>query len=94
MRGYHPRSRNYRDDPEVEHYIPNYDRDGYKPGPRYKHRNERNAPQFAIGGYSMMGKQHKYIYNYFVKILTSHYRHDECSHDGSGMGQSTKVKRF
>ncbi|KAI7904590.1 uncharacterized protein BX663DRAFT_502898 [Cokeromyces recurvatus] len=50
MRNY-SRNRDIRNDPETDHYIPNYDRDGYMPGPRYGSKPEPS--QFA-GGYPMM----------------------------------------
>ncbi|KAI8327951.1 hypothetical protein BD560DRAFT_417555 [Blakeslea trispora] len=34
MRNYGRSNRDYRNDPETDHYIPNYERDGYVPGPR------------------------------------------------------------
>ncbi|RCH81258.1 hypothetical protein CU098_006009, partial [Rhizopus stolonifer] len=55
----------YRNDPETDHYIPNYERDGYVPGPRYGSKPEVPAnhpssfagnsnPNMNANGYSMM----------------------------------------
>lgn len=32
--------RDLRNEPDTDHYIPNYDRDGYVPGPRYGNKPE------------------------------------------------------
>lgn len=55
--------RDMRNDPDTDHYIPNYERDGYIPGPRYGNKPEvLSNPPFAgpnnpgPGGFAMMGK--------------------------------------
>ena len=68
MRNYQPRGnrneRDMRNDPDTDHYIPNYDRDGYVPGPRYGNKPEilSNSPFVGSnnpgpGGFPMMGKK-------------------------------------
>lgn len=63
MRNYQSRhQRDMRNDPETDHYIPNYERDGYVPGPRYGNKPEISAPAPFHGngngtGYPMMGKK-------------------------------------
>ncbi|OAD05251.1 C2H2-type zinc finger transcription factor [Mucor lusitanicus CBS 277.49] len=66
MRSYR-NNRDIRNDPETDHYIPNYERDGYVPGPRYGSKPDLPAPMPfansnpAVGapgagnGYPMMG---------------------------------------
>lgn len=65
MRNYR-NNRDIRNDPETDHYIPNYERDGYVPGPRYGNKPEIPGPMPfannpAVGapgagnGYPMMG---------------------------------------
>lgn len=61
MRSYQPRGeRSMRNDPDTDHYIPNYDRDGYVPGPRYGNKPEvlSNSPFVGQnnpgGGFPMM----------------------------------------
>ncbi|KAI9469006.1 MAG: hypothetical protein EXX96DRAFT_590070 [Benjaminiella poitrasii] len=49
MRNYtNSRNRDVRNDPETDHYIPNYDRDGYMPGPRY----DMMGPQMMNQGWT------------------------------------------
>ena len=65
MRGYR-NNRDIRNDPETDHYIPNYERDGYVPGPRYGSKPDIPAPMPFAGnsnpavgagnGYPMMGR--------------------------------------
>ncbi|CAO0798763.1 unnamed protein product [Mucor circinelloides] len=43
MRNYR-NNRDIRNDPETDHYIPNYERDGYVPGPRYGNKPEIPGP--------------------------------------------------
>ena len=43
MRNYRS-NRDIRNDPETDHYIPNYERDGYVPGPRYGNKPDIPAP--------------------------------------------------
>lgn len=92
MRNYR-NNRDIRTDPETDHYIPNYDRDGYVPGPRYGNKPEIPGPPFANnnpaagaaagnggGGYPMMGNScFLYINIFFVFANFCILRHDESS---------------
>lgn len=56
-------NRDIRNDPTTDHYIPDYERDGYAPGPRYGGKPDLmpNNPPFmggppGPGGFPMMGK--------------------------------------
>lgn len=60
--------RDMRNDPDTDHYIPNYERDGYVPGPRYGNKPDvLSNPSFAgpnnagPGGFAMMGKCIKHV---------------------------------
>jgi hypothetical protein len=74
MRNYRMNNRDIRNDPETEHYIPNYERDGYNPGPRYGGKPDlmSNPPPFVggapggPGGFPMMGN---YIIRTFILIV-------------------------
>ncbi|CAO3630533.1 unnamed protein product [Mucor hiemalis] len=69
MRGYQPRGdRSMRNDPDTDHYIPNYNRDGYVPGPRYGNKPEvlSNSPfvgQNNPGGFPMMDMMNPQMMN-------------------------------
>lgn len=56
------RVRDYKNDPDTDHYIPNYERDGYNPGPRYGGRPEPRTSSISNNGppYPMMGKSNLY----------------------------------
>ncbi|KAL9558617.1 hypothetical protein MBANPS3_000826 [Mucor bainieri] len=55
MRSYR-NNRDIRNDPETDHYIPNYERDGYVPGPRYGNKPDLPAPMpFAGSGNPAVG---------------------------------------
>jgi hypothetical protein len=45
----HSRGRERERDQDGDHYIPNYDRDGYAPGPKYSQMPE-NAMQYGYAG--------------------------------------------
>ncbi|KAI8642566.1 hypothetical protein BD408DRAFT_416434 [Parasitella parasitica] len=53
MRNYR-NNRDIRSDPETDHYIPNYERDGYVPGPRYGSKPDLTGP-LAFGNSNPAG---------------------------------------
>jgi hypothetical protein len=58
MRGGYSGARRNMHDADSDHYIPNYDRDGYVPGPRYGNKPEGQNAQNNFG-YPAMGKKKK-----------------------------------
>lgn len=66
--------RDLRNEPDTDHYIPNYDRDGYVPGPRYGNKPEvLSNPSFGPnnpGGFPIMGK---YICILYLKTLLTFF---------------------
>lgn len=73
-----------RNDPDTDHYIPNYDRDGYVPGPRYGNKPEvlSNSPFVGQnnpgGGFPMMGKilkrimiDYKTKFAFFIEMMNA-----------------------